>query len=379
MFSCGKSFLISKSVTNTMAIIISKDGKNAQKIDKTNIQQEDYLQKYIYDNPEAIPLYEIKEDTKLLILCREFPTNSGPIDAIGIDKEGQLYIIETKLYKNPDKRLVVAQILDYGAALWKHYIKFEDFLLKIENGVRQNFNTSFAEKVMSFYEIGEEDVQNIYGKMKSDLEVGNFKFVVLMDKLSDHLRDLIIYLNQNSNFDFFAVELDYYEFENLEIMIPKLFGNEVRKSIGAISSSERKRWNEDSFFEDVRKRNPEKVITIIENLYEFGKTFAEDISFGTGTDKGSITPKININNKKVSLFSVFSNGDLMLPFPTLNLYKENPEIIREFIENLKLIPGFEFEANENRYPTVFLNNVAEHNSIEQFKQVLKDYVNKLKR
>ncbi len=65
-----------------MAIIISKNGKNAQKIDKSVIQKEDYLQQYIYDNPEMIPVYEISEDIKLLILCREFPTNSGPIDAI---------------------------------------------------------------------------------------------------------------------------------------------------------------------------------------------------------------------------------------------------------------------------------------------------------
>jgi hypothetical protein len=50
---------------------------------------------------------------------RAFPTNSGPIDALGINKDGEIYIIETKLYKNPDKRLVVAQVLDYGASLWQ--------------------------------------------------------------------------------------------------------------------------------------------------------------------------------------------------------------------------------------------------------------------
>ena len=55
-----------------MAIIISKNGKNAKKVDKSNFEKEDYLQKYIYDNPESIPLYDIKEDIKILILIREF-------------------------------------------------------------------------------------------------------------------------------------------------------------------------------------------------------------------------------------------------------------------------------------------------------------------
>jgi len=102
-----------------MPIIISQSGKNAQKVEQSKFEQEDHLQQYIYDNPESIPLYDIKEDIKLLILVREFPTQSGPIDALGVDADGSVYMVETKLYKNPDKRLVVAQVLDYGASLWK--------------------------------------------------------------------------------------------------------------------------------------------------------------------------------------------------------------------------------------------------------------------
>ncbi len=66
------------------------------KVDKSAFDKEDYLQKYIYDNPESIPLYDIKEDIRLLILAREFPTNSGPIDAIGIDQYGELYYINSE-------------------------------------------------------------------------------------------------------------------------------------------------------------------------------------------------------------------------------------------------------------------------------------------
>ena len=78
-----------------MSIIISSNGTKAVRVDRSTFDKEDYLQKYIYDNPESIPLYDIKEDIRLLILAREFPTNSGPIDAIGIDQYGELYIVET--------------------------------------------------------------------------------------------------------------------------------------------------------------------------------------------------------------------------------------------------------------------------------------------
>lgn len=72
-----------------MAIIISKNGKNAEKVDQSNFALEDRLQEYIYDNPDTIPLYEIDEDTRLFIAAREFSTKSGPIDALGVRRSRQ--------------------------------------------------------------------------------------------------------------------------------------------------------------------------------------------------------------------------------------------------------------------------------------------------
>src|SRR3989338_6877041 len=122
-----------------MAIIISEGGKNAKRVDKSSFEREDYLQGYIYENPDSIPLYEIKENIRLLILAREFPTDSGPIDAIGVDRDGEIYLIETKLYKNADKRLVVAQVLDYGASLWRSGLDFNEFVRVLEINVNGKF------------------------------------------------------------------------------------------------------------------------------------------------------------------------------------------------------------------------------------------------
>ena len=41
------------------SIIISKNGKNAKKIEKTEFASESVLQEYIYNNPESIPIDEI--------------------------------------------------------------------------------------------------------------------------------------------------------------------------------------------------------------------------------------------------------------------------------------------------------------------------------
>jgi hypothetical protein len=44
-----------------MAIIISKNGANARRVEMTPFSKEGYLQEYIHDNPESIPIYDIEE------------------------------------------------------------------------------------------------------------------------------------------------------------------------------------------------------------------------------------------------------------------------------------------------------------------------------
>ncbi|MBA3830671.1 MAG: hypothetical protein H0X34_02010 [Chthoniobacterales bacterium] len=45
-------------------------------------------------------------------------SRGGCIDLLAADADGEIYIIETKLAKNADKRRIIAQALDYGAAIW---------------------------------------------------------------------------------------------------------------------------------------------------------------------------------------------------------------------------------------------------------------------
>ena len=214
-----------------MSIIISKNGLNAKKIDKISFGLEDNLQQYIYDNPDSIPLYDIKDDVKLLILARELGTNSGPIDAFAVDKDGEIYLIETKLYKNPDKRTVVAQVLDYGASLWKHFTDFDELLLKLNTHVQKKFEVSINDKLSQYFQLTDEDLEILLNKMRENLSHGNFKFVVLMDSIEDRLKDLIMYVNQNSAFDIYGVELEYYKHDSFEIIIPKIYGAQVKKEV----------------------------------------------------------------------------------------------------------------------------------------------------
>jgi hypothetical protein len=257
-----------------MAIIISKNGKGAIKLNKIAYGLEDRLQQYIHNNPESIPLYDIKEDVQLLILAREFQTGSGPIDAFGVDKEGEIYLVETKLYKNPDKRTVVAQVLDYGASLWKSHPDFDSFLLRLNTAVQDDFSQTVRERLQSFYSLDEEATEALLANMQANLNGGNFKFVVLMDSMHDQLKDLILYMNQNSKFDIYGVELEYYKHDEFEIIIPKLFGAEVKKDVGNKKSDSTYISDEEfiSHYKDSGLENNVQEIFNLKNMIHNGKT-----------------------------------------------------------------------------------------------------------
>ncbi|MGI9105753.1 MAG: hypothetical protein ACR2G4_05845 [Pyrinomonadaceae bacterium] len=215
-----------------MSIIISRGGKDAHKPERANIENEKYLQSYICENPESLPLDEIEENIKLLILAREFPTKSGEIDALGIDYEGNIYVIETKLYKNQDKRIVLAQVLDYGASLWRTYEDSDLFIKELERSVSKIVADSLTERIRKFYQTDVDGATEILQKVRQNLRDGYFSFVVLMDYIEDCLRDLLIFVNQNSRFNIYGVEMEFYKFEDYEILIPKLYGAEVKKGSG---------------------------------------------------------------------------------------------------------------------------------------------------
>lgn len=289
-----------------MAIIISKNGKNAKKVDKSTFEKEEYLQKYIHDNPESIPLYDIKEDIRLLILAREFSTDSGPIDALGVDKDGEIYLVETKLYKNPDKRLVVAQVLDYGAFLWHSYNNFDEFARVLDEKVNEKFGAGLNQKLKDFFGIDDEGVSALLENFKKNLNEGNFKFVVLMDKLHSQLKDLIIFINENSRFDIFAVEMEYYKYEDYEIMIPKLFGAEVKKDIGVSSAKAGRQWDEKNFFEEAEKILDKNELEILKDVYDFAGTKGT-VAWGKGVS-ATFSMRLKSSEFQRNIFTTFSKG-----------------------------------------------------------------------
>jgi len=350
-----------------MTIIVTRDGKDPKILKKQDFENEDWLQDYINKVSDSIPLYG--EDTKLFIIDREFSTKSGPIDALGIDVAGQIYVIETKLDRNSDKRHIIAQLLDYGASLWSK-TSFDEFFNDVDSRVNKNFGMSFNQKIREFFETDDDDkISSIIDNMRGNLSDGIFKFVILMDKIEEKLKDLVLFINQSSNFKVHAVELEHYKFNDYELIIPKLFGAEVKKTTSVSHvSGERKQWNEPSFFDDAKNKLNEEQYQAVQKLFEFSKTTSgNNIRWGTGSQNGSfgvIFDKISDR----SLYSVFSNGLLSLNFHWLNRNEKEKKYRDQFKDKLSKISGITISSYYTEGGFVKL-------PIEQWYGVREDFMN----
>jgi hypothetical protein len=294
-------------------------------------------------------------------LAREVSAGSGSIDAVGVDKEGEIYLIETKLFKNQDKRKVIAQVLDYGASLWKN-VGFEEFVATLEEKANETFGVSLNQKLNDFFGIQDEEVLELRQNLMDNFSHGNFKFVVLMDELHDQLKDLIVFINQNSRFDIFAVEMEYYKHEDYEIMIPKLFGAEVKKDTSTGTKRIVIDWDPQKFFTHARKNLTDEQYEAVETLYNFSKEKME-INWGSGSKRGSFNPIYSKIGR--SLYTVYSDGTL-----TLNFWLSKHPQFKQRYKQLLLEKGlFGFPANfEGQHHNVPVEEWLDHR--EQFQKII---------
>jgi hypothetical protein len=214
-------------------LILTQDGRSV-KVAPQSFTNEDTLQRYVSANPGAIPLSGAAGDRELHVLGREFATESGPIDVLATDVNGHPYIIETKLHKNPDKRTVVAQVLDYGAALWATPPSARELVERLRAGAARRNAPDPLPELASFLDSDETAANDHIERFSQSLAKGQFTAIILMDHLSKGLKDLILFINANSRFRCWAVELEYYRHGDTEIAYPRLFGAESR-AVGADS------------------------------------------------------------------------------------------------------------------------------------------------
>lgn len=355
-------------------ILRQKQNKSWKELSQAKYSNEAHLQELLNDSPDLIPTQDISEGkSSIKLSVREIGLpGSGSTDIIGLDELGNIYLIETKLAKNPEvKREVIGQILEYASFLWgKTYEEF-DALIKGKNG--QYISEFFESKKYKDWE--EESFRQT---IKSNLANGAFTLFIVVDEINDELRRTIEFLNHRLNIEIYALVLRYFkEGDSVEIMIPQVFGSKpvVRTSSATRNS---KIWDQGSFFKDAEEYLNVHELKILKNLYEFTNK-ESSIKFGTGATSGSFAFRSTYQEVPLTIFEIRSTGTIHFYISSILKRGVSKEHVQQLVDDLvKVDESFSAKKDlEHSYSSSQVQILAKGNKLEEFKKAVSTFKNLL--
>jgi hypothetical protein len=154
------------------------------------------LQTAVAAHPEVLPAEDVGLEA-LVTLGVEVAAAEGAIDMLAADRQGRLAIIEFKKGpENPDVRRVVAQLLDYGSALWQ---------ISVEELTRRcRLTGDLATHVAEASGEGEFDPEVFLSGLEAALANGDFFYFYVARVLDKRTRRVLTYLGDGVRLPFIA-------------------------------------------------------------------------------------------------------------------------------------------------------------------------------
>jgi hypothetical protein len=175
-----------------------------------------------------------------VVVGREANLESGYADLVLVDQNGQICLVEVKNEGNPDTRRVVAQLLDYAAALWQ--LDTDEFArvvlgpyldtageqvggaLDIVDFVRSNATGSADD--------GVADDELVLKGLEQSLATGRFRLVVAAPAIPQGVEKVMEYLNAQGHM-VYGLEVGFFS-GSAECFVPRLV---VKPRVGEVRSA----------------------------------------------------------------------------------------------------------------------------------------------
>lgn len=277
-------------------------------------------------------------DEPHVVYAREVPTDSGPIDLIGIGSSGSVTIMECKLARNHQiKREVVGQVLDYAASLWETDIAGLSAAFKAKAGSDpfEAIRAKFGEDAGSF------DEEACRTEVARRLREGDFRLLVAVDTIDPELRRIIQYVNSRGGGEqgvrLVALEFPRFQQGEIQLLIPEAYGDELARKPPPGGRTTFNYVLED-YFAALPGGSPFKPI--VERLLDWGAGQGLTIRMGHGQTPA---PQWRLSALGVDhqLFGVDTGGRLWLNLGNLRsrLRTVDDSVVPALIAQLNAIPG----------------------------------------
>jgi hypothetical protein len=254
------------------------------------------LQEVLRRAPNLVPVDDLGLDGPMMVVGRETALPSGRVDLLGLTPAGDVLVIEFKTGpNNPDYRHALAQLLDYGADLWR--MDLEEFDTTVTMSYLQTKHCPASDPARDSPSLREaahrtwpnlldDQLDAFEQRIAARLADGGFHFVLVAQRITNNARSTIEYLQQtHATGSFHAVEL--VKFGDLNGTTTAYEGRSVT-SPGTTTGRQR----------TVNKADPDAVLGAVDEL-EYRKALEELLEYCRGLklsfQPGSVGFSIRVN------------------------------------------------------------------------------------
>lgn len=271
-------------MTTAGATPIHVSGETSRRLFPAPKRSERWLQELIHRHPTCLPMDQIEPGIgRLVPVCMELPLHVGSVDNLLITPEGNLVMVEVKLWGNPEaRRQVVAQTLEYATALFNlDYIELEAAV------GRADFDG--AERPEGLYSVvdgADAPPERVFAdRVSRNLRDGRVVVLVVGDEIRPAADELVAGLQAHANFHFtFAlIEMPVYtlrrtDADNEYVVMPRTLLKTVEVPRFTIRTEGRETVVRDAGTDEREARKPSRRSTIsTEEFFEAMRERSPDV------------------------------------------------------------------------------------------------------
>lgn len=260
----------------------------------TAYYDEQAIQALLAESPNLLP----GAGNGYWIVAREVALQSGYVDLIGVDGEGAITLVESKLRANPEiRRHVVGQVLAYAASLWG--MSYDEFDQVVSSRIGAPLAKAAAEKAEASW-----DEEAFRASVAANLDSGRLRLVIAVDHITEELQRIVRFVNAHTvpSLDVLALELRYVADSGVEIIFPSVYGEGSAASKPTAATGQP--WNEDRFFSALAMSATPEELQVAREFYDYARERGAVLLWGNGP-LPSVSARMTIMGKPASVFSLY--------------------------------------------------------------------------
>ena len=374
-------------------IYLIQDGDRLVEMMEQPYDSEDQLQDLLVTYPNLIAGDEIDRATarRWLLISRE-PAPSEEetavqwsLDHLFLDQNAVPTLVDVRRTPNAELRQkVLGQSIDYAAnALF--YWPVDSIIAMFEANCRDRGRD--PEQIFEEFLGADANEERFWQKVKTNLQAGKVRLVFVADEISAEMRRVVEFLNEQMDpVEVLALEIkQYVSQEGLKTLVPRVIGQTAEAQQKKSSATrERRRWDETSFFAEIKARRGADEAQMAKAIYLWAKSQEPEVQihWGTGDTYGGFVAQLPQKGRKpYQLFTVDIAGRMEISAdnygsrPPFNAEHHWLELRSKLISIGLSLPT---EPGERRSPSLALFTLQDESALKQVIQTFDWVIQQIK-